>query len=62
MQLALANRSRKQNIVQVFKFNRYRNKDLIEWAKRFDAIYLTNNWPANRQKNIARSFLDRSAF
>ncbi len=62
MQPASANRPKEQNIVQVFKFNGYGNEDLTEWAKRFDIACLTNNWPANCQKNIAGSFLDRLAF
>ncbi len=43
MQPVLVNRSRKQNIAQVFKFNRYGNENLTEWVKRFDAICLMNN-------------------
>ena len=53
---------REQNITQVPKFHGYRNEDPAKWAKRFDAAYLTNNWKAARQKNIAGSFLDRPAF
>ena len=41
--------SRKQNIAQISKFNRYDNEDLTEQAKRFDVIYLMNNQSANRQ-------------
>src|SRR6266498_421430 len=53
---------REQNIAQVPKFHGYRNEDPAEWAKRFDAVCLTNNWKLNRQKDIARSFLDGPAF
>ncbi len=53
---------REQNIAQVPKFYGYENEDLAEWAKRFDAACLTNNWRLNRQKDIAGSFLDRPAF
>ncbi len=34
----------KQNITQIPKFHRYRNKDPTEWVKRFDAACLINNW------------------
>src|SRR6266542_4051380 len=53
---------REQNIAQVPKFHDYGNEDPAEWAKRFDAACLTNNWRPNRQKNIAGSFLDGPAF
>src|SRR6266498_2415728 len=53
---------REQNIAQVPKFHGYRNEDPAEWAKRFDATCLTNNWRLNRQKDIAGSFLDEPAF
>jgi len=62
IQPALANAPREQNIAQVLKFNRYENEDSAEWVKRFDAMCLTNNWQANKQKDIARSFLDRLVF
>ncbi len=62
IQLASANVPREQNITQVSKFNGYGNEDPAEWTKRFNMICLTNNWQANRQKNIARSFLNESAF
>ena len=44
MQLASVNALQEQNITQVSKFNEYENEDLAEWAKRFDAACLTNNW------------------
>ena len=53
---------KEQNIAQVSKFYGYGNKDPAEWVKRFDTTYLTNNWQAAQQKNIARSFLDEPAF
>ncbi len=53
---------RKQSITQIPKFHGYENEDLTEWAKRFDVACLTNNWRAARQKDIAESFLDGSAF
>ncbi len=53
---------REHNIAQVPKFHGYGNEDPAEWAKRFDAACLTNNWRPNRQKDIAGSFLDRPAF
>src|SRR6266498_3457323 len=53
---------REQNIAQVLKFHEYRNEDPIEWMKRFNAAYLTNNWRAARQKDIVGSFFDGSAF
>ena len=53
---------REQNIAQVSKFHGYRNENPAEWAKRFDAACLTNNWRLNRQKDIAGSFLDGPAF
>ena len=62
MQPALAQVLREQTIAQVLKFHEYGNENLTEWAKRFDAACLTNNWRAVRQKNIAGSFLDRPAF
>ena len=62
MQLASVQRPREQNIAQVSKFHGYRNENPTEWAKRFDATCLTNNWRAVKQKDIARSFLDRPAF
>ena len=62
LQPAPAQASREQNIAQVPKFHGYGNEDPAEWAKRFDAACLTNNWRPNRQKDIAGSFLDRSAF
>ncbi len=62
IQSTLVNRFRKQNIAQVTKFNGYGNKDPAKWVKRFDAACLTNNWIANWQKDIARSFLNKSAF
>ena len=61
MQPALANRPKKQNITQISKFHGYRNENPVEWAKRFNAICLTNNWIANWQKDIAGSFLDGPA-
>ncbi len=48
LQLALAQAFREQNIAQVLKFHRYGNEDPAEWAKRFDAACLTNNWRPNR--------------
>jgi len=62
LQSAPAQVPREQNIAQVLKFHRYRNEDPTEWAKRFDAAYLTNNWRAVRQKDIAGSFFNGSAF
>src|SRR6266540_2973533 len=62
LQPAPAQASKEQNIAQVLKFHGYGNKDPTEWAKRFDAAYLTNNWRAARQKDIAESFFDRPAF
>jgi len=62
LQLAPAQAPKEQNIAQVPKFHGYGNENPAEWAKRFDAACLTNNWRANRQKNIAGSFLDRPAF
>ena len=62
LQPPLAQAPREQNIAQVSKFHGYGNEDPAEWAKRFDAAYLTNNWRPNRQKDIAGSFLDGSAF
>ena len=62
LQPAPAQALREQNIAQVPKFHGYGNEDPAEWAKRFDAACLTNNWRPNRQKDIAGSFLDRSAF
>ena len=62
MQPALAQASREQNIAQVSKFHGYGNEDLAEWAKRFDAVCLTNNWRPNRQKDITGSFLNGPAF
>ncbi len=62
MQPVSANRPKKQNIAQVSKFNEYRNKDLTEQAKQFDAACLMNNQPVNRQKDIAESFLNRLIF
>src|SRR6266498_152818 len=62
LQPALAQAPREQNITQVPKFHSYGNKDPAEWAKRFDAACLTNNWRPNRQKDIAGSFLNRPAF
>ncbi len=47
MQPASAQALRKQNIAQVPKFHGYGNKDSAEWAKRFDAACLTNNWRPN---------------
>jgi len=46
----------------VLKFHGYENEDPTEWVKRFDTVYLTNNWRATRQKDIAESFLDEPAF
>ena len=62
LQPAPAQAPREQNIAQVPKFHGYGNEDPAEWAKRFDAACLTNNWRLNRQKDIAGSFLDRPAF
>ena len=62
LQPAPAQTPREQNIVQVSKFHGYRNEDPTKWAKRFDAVCLTNNWRAARQKDIAGSFFDRPAF
>ncbi len=62
LQPAPAQAPREQNIVQVPKFHGYGNENPAEWAKRFDAACLTNNWRPNRQKDIAGSFLDRPAF
>ena len=62
MQPASANKPKEQNITQVFKFSGYKNKNPAKWVKRFDTTCLTNNWQVNKQKNIAESFLDRSAF
>src|SRR6266498_3378757 len=62
LQPAPAQASREQNIAQVLKFHGYENKDPSEWAKRFDAACLTNNWRPNKQKDIAESFLDGSVF
>ncbi len=62
MQPASAQASREQNIAQVPKFHEYGNEDPTEWAKRFDVACLTNNWRAARQKDIAGSFFDGSAF
>jgi len=62
LQPAPAQAPREQNIAQVPKFHGYGNEDPAEWAKRFDAACLTNNWRPNRQKDIAESFLDRLAF
>ena len=62
LQPAPAQALREQNIAQVPKFHGYGNKDPAEWAKRFDAVCLTNNWRLNRQKDIAESFFDRPAF
>src|SRR6266498_4996065 len=62
LQPAPAQASRKQNITQVPKFHGYENEDPTEWAKRFNAACLTNNWRAARQKDIAGSFFDRPAF
>ena len=62
LQPAPAQAPREQNIAQVSKFHGYGNEDPAEWAKRFDATCLTNNWRPNRQKDIAGSFLDRPAF
>ena len=62
LQLALAQAPREQNIAQVPKFHGYGNEDPTEWAKRFDAACLTNNWRPARQKDIAESFFDRLAF
>ncbi len=62
LQPAPAQAPREQNIAQVPKFHGYGNEDPAEWAKRFDAACLTNNWRAPRQKDIAGSFLDRPAF
>ncbi len=57
-----AQASKEQNIAQVPKFHGYGNEDPAEWAKRFDAACLTNNWRLNCQKDITGSFLDGSAF
>src|SRR6266498_1705100 len=62
LQPALAQAPREQNIAQVPKFHGYGNEDPTEWAKRFDAACLTNNWRAARQKDIAESFLNRPTF
>ncbi len=62
LQPASAQALREQNIAQVSKFHGYGNEDPAEWAKRFDATCLMNNWRPNRQKDIAGSFLDRPAF
>ena len=62
MQPAPAQALREQNIAQVLKIHGYGNEDPAKWAKRFDAACLTNNWRPNRQKDIAGSFLNRSAF
>ncbi len=62
MQSAPVQRPRKQNIAQVSKFHGYRNKNPAKWAKRFDVACLTNNWQAAQQRDIARSFFDKSAF
>ncbi len=62
LQPASAPAPKEQNIAQVPKFHDYRNEDPAEWAKRFDATCLTNNWRLNRQKDIAGSFLDGPAF
>ncbi len=62
LQPALIQGLREQNIAQVSKFHGYRNENPTEWAKRFDVACLTNNWKAAKQKDIAGSFLDRSAF
>ncbi len=62
MQSASAQVSREQNIVQVLKFHGYGNEDPTKWAKRFDAVCLTNNWRPARQKDIAGSFFDGPAF
>ncbi len=62
LQLAPVQAPREQNIAQVPKFHGYGNEDPAEWVKRFDTACLTNNWRLNRQKNIAGSFLNRSAF
>src|SRR6266498_1384264 len=62
LQPAPAQAPREQNIAQVPKFHSYGNEDPTEWAKRFDAACLTNNWRPNRQKDIAGSFLDGPAF
>ncbi len=43
MQPAPAQASKEQNIAQVPKFHGYENEDPVEWAKRFDAVCLTNN-------------------
>ncbi len=48
IQPASANVLKEQNIAQVPKFNKYRNEDSAEWAKRFDMTCLINNWQANR--------------
>src|SRR6266542_1698396 len=48
LQPALAQAPREQNIAQVPKFYGYGNEDPTEWAKRFDAACLTNNWRLNR--------------
>ena len=62
MQPASAPAPREQSIAQIPKFYGYGNEDLTEWAKRFDATCLTNNWRPARQKDIAGSFCDRLAF
>jgi len=62
MQPALAQNPREHNIAQVSKFHGYGNEDSTEWAKRFDAACLTNNWRPARQKDIVESFLDGPAF
>src|SRR6266498_3955140 len=62
LQLAPVQAPREQNIAQVPKFHGYGNEDPAEWVKRFNAACLTNNWRPNRQKDIARSFLDGLAF
>ncbi len=62
MQPAPVQGSREQNIAQVSKFHGYENENPTEWVKRFDAVCLTNNWRAARQKDIAGSFLDGLAF
>jgi len=62
LQPAPAQAPREQNIAQVPKFHRYGNENPSEWAKRFDAACLTNNWRLNRQKDITGSFLDGPAF
>ncbi len=48
LQPAPAQAPREQNIAQVPKFHGYGNEDPAEWAKRFDAVCLMNNWRPNR--------------